>query len=290
MGETFLITGATGGTSGLVLAALRARGANVRALVRDETKASRLADLGATLVLGDFNDPSSLARAIEGVTSVFLLTPPRQDDLTMVERFLAASTESRARPRVVRLSAIKACEGGPTESSRSHGRIDSALVNSGLPYTILRPSFFMQNFLGSAETIAATGALVQGAGEGRIGFIDVRDIADVATAVLLDRSWDRGIYDLTGPATLSFHEVARELGAALARDVKYTPVTPEQIRKSIVDMGWGDWSANLMADYSRAYASGWGDFTTSFVEKITGNAPRTLADFAREVFAPKVRG
>ena len=66
-------------------------------------------------------------------------------------------------------------------------------------------------------------------------------------------------------------------------------VTPEQVRETIVKMGWGEWTADVLADYSRAYAKGWGDFTTTFVEKITGHPARSVAQFAREVFAPALK-
>ncbi len=289
MKETFLITGATGTTAMMVAAQLREKGADVRAMVRNEAKAADLKSKGIALALADFDDPESLGRALEGVTSVFLVTPPSPNDFAMAERFLEAAKNSPMRPRIVRLSAIKACADGPSESSRNHGRIDRLLVNSDLSYVILRPNYFMQNFLGSAESIVGQGMLFQGTGDANIGFIDVRDIADVAAACLLDRSWDRGIYDLTGPTTLSFHGVATELGGALGREVKYVPITPDEIRKSVLDKGWGEWGANLFADYARAYGRGWGDFTTAFVEKITGHAPRSVAVFAREVFAPALQ-
>ena len=286
MAETFLITGATGKTSAMVITALRERGASVRALVRDVTKAAALGDAGVQLSQGDFNQPETLVRALDGVTSVLLVTPPHPEDAAMVERFLEVATQSPSKPRIVRLSAIKATEGGPTDSTRAHGRADRAILESGLAYAILRPNYFMQNFFGSAESIMTSGKLVSSTGDGRIGFIDVRDIADVATAVLLDRAWDHGIYDLTGPASVSFHEVTRELGAALGRELTCVPITPQQARESAVSKGWGEWFAGIAADYSTAYAKGWGDFTTSFVHKITGHEPRSVAAFAREVFAP----
>ena len=289
MAEKFLITGATGKTSELVIAQLLAKRADVRALVRDVTKAAALGDKGVRLVPGDFDQPESLVRALEGVTSVFLLTPPHPDDSGMVARFLDAATSGPTAPRIVRLSAIKATEGGPTESTRGHGRADRAILESGLPYAILRPSYFMQNLLGSAESILTNGTLVPPTGDGRIGFIDVRDIADVAAAVLLDREWDHGIYDLTGPASVSFHDVARDLGVALGREVTYVPVTPEQARQTALRSGWGEWTAGIMADYTVAYGKGWGDFTTSFVQKITGHPPRSVAQFAREVFVPALQ-
>ena len=283
---TILVTGSTGAIGSRVVALLVAAGANVRALARTPEKATLP---GAKIVKGDFDQPETLVRALDGVTSVFLVTPPHPDDFAMVERFLDAAVKSPAKPRIVRLSAIKATEGGRSESLRGHGRADRAILESGLPYAILRPNYFMRNFFSSAESIQSNGRLINSMGDGRVGFIDTRDIADVATAVLLYRGWDRGIYDLTGPASMSLHDVARELSTALGRKVTCMAVTPEQTREAVLQQGAGEWFAGIIADYSVAYAKGWGDFTTSFVEKITGHAPRSVADFTREVFVPALR-
>ena len=289
MPQKVLLTGATGSTAALVAAQLRRKGMAVRALVRDAKKAEALAAQGVELVIGDFETPASLQAALDGVASVFLVTPPHPDASGMVDRFLAVATRSPLRPRIVRLSAIKGSDQGPTDNTRTHGRADRAIQDSGLPYLILRPNYFMQNLFGSAESILSQGVMFQGTGDGRIGFIDVRDIADVAAAVLVDTQWDRGIYELTGPESLTYGDVAKRIGEALGREVKYVPVTPEQVRESIVKRGWGDWAAGIMADYSAAYARGWGDFTTSFVEKISGHPARSYATFLREVFVPATK-
>ena len=65
-----------------------------------------------------------------------------------------------------------------------------------------------------------------------------------------------------------------------------SPFSTRADRESIMKKGWGDWMAGIMSDYSAAYAKGWADFTTTFVEKITGHPARSVAQFAREVFAP----
>jgi uncharacterized protein YbjT (DUF2867 family) len=288
MSQKILVTGATGTTAALVAAQLRQKGVAVRALVRDAKKAEALAAQGVELAVGDFETPASLEAALDGITSVFLVTPPHPDASGMVDRFLAVATKSPLRPRIIRLSAIKGSDQGPTDNTRTHGRADRAIQDSGLPYVILRPNYFMQNLFGSAESILSQGMMFQGTGDGRLGFIDVRDIADVATAVLLKTAWDRGIYELTGPESISYGDVAKLLGEALGREVKYVPVTPEQVRESIVKRGWGEWAAGIMADYSAAYAKGWGDFTTTFVEKIAGHPARSYATFLREVFVPAV--
>ncbi len=286
MQPKILVTGATGLTASLVATQLRTQGVAVRALVRNPGKAEALAANGVELAVGDFETAAALEAALEGVTSVFLVTPPHPDASNMVDRFLAVAAQSPVAPRIVRLSAIKGSDHGPTDNTRSHGRADRAIQDSGLPFVILRPNYFMQNLFGSAESILGQGMMFQGTGDGRLGFIDVRDIADVGVAALLDTQWDRGIYELTGPEALSYRDVATLIGAALGRDIRYVSVTPEQVRESIEKRGWGAWMAGIMADYSAAYARGWGDFTTQFVAKIAGHPARSYATFLREVFVP----
>ena len=126
MPEKFLITGATGKTAELAIEHLVAQRADVRALVRDLGKAAPLKEKGVELTQGDFHDSDSLVRALDGVTSVFLVTPPDEHTAATVDRFLAAVTTSGKHPRIVRLSAIKASEGGPTDNTRQHGRAEVA--------------------------------------------------------------------------------------------------------------------------------------------------------------------
>jgi len=181
---------------------------------------------------------------------------------------------------------IKAAADSPTDNMRLHARTEKELKASGLPYVLLRPHFFMQNLFMSAQSIAAEGAMYLGMGEGKLGMIDVRDIVDVAVRVLGDTSHAGQTYTLTGPAAITLYEVARALSAALGRAVKYVPVPPEAVADSIRKLGWGEWFATVMQDYSAAYAKGMGDFTTDHVRKITGHQPRSIEQFAQEVLAP----
>jgi uncharacterized protein YbjT (DUF2867 family) len=123
-------------------------------------------------------------------------------------------------------------------------------------------------------------------GAGRMGMIDTRDIAACAVACTLSDQWDGKVFELTGSDTLSYFDVADILKELRGMPTAYQPISPEAIYEMIKDAGWGDWMAALARDYGRAYASGWGDFTTDNVEKITGTPPRSFRTFATEVFLP----
>ena len=154
---------------------------------------------------------------------------------------------------------------------------------SGIGYAILRPHFFMQNLFGSVESINNEGIFYQGMGEGNLGMIDVRDIADCCVSILLNGDHVGKVYTPTGPESISFNKVAEVIADVTGKDVKYVPVPAESIRQAILDMGWGEWGAQVMVDYSNAYASGWGDFVTDDVEAITGNKARSIRQFVEEV-------
>jgi uncharacterized protein YbjT (DUF2867 family) len=283
--ETILVTGATGTIGSLLVEALSKEGARVRAMAHSQDKAAVLSRGGIETVTADFEQRETLNKALAGVQRVFLLTPsnPRAD--IWAGNVIAAAGEA-GQPYIVRLSVAKAAPDAPTDNTRRHYKTEEDLRASGLPYAILRPHYFMQNLLRSAGAIASEGALHMGMGEARMGMIDVRDIVDSAVQVLADRTYSGRIYTLTGPASITLHTVAKALSDAIGRPVQYAPVPPEAVRDSILKMGGGQWLAEVMRDYARAYAAGWGDYTTDTVHTLTGHGARSIEQFAREVFAP----
>ncbi|QXJ19582.1 NAD(P)H-binding protein [Actinomadura graeca] len=290
MPRTVLITGATGTVSTALMGALEGTGVGLRALVRDGSAAAAARERGAEVVVGDLGDPRSLPPAFEGVQDVWLLTPngPRAPEyaLSAVRAARRAGAE-----RLVRLSAVGAAHDAPNRSGRLHALADRETERCGLRWTILRPHWFMQNLLGEAGDIAATGTFSLNMGAARIGMVDVRDVADCAARVLLDAP-DRHhgrIYTLTGPRSLTFGEAAAELGAALGRPVAYRAVGDDVKRAALLGLGVTEWIVDMLEEYARAYAGGWGDLTTGTVAGLLGRPPRDVADFARHhaaAFAP----
>ncbi|MEV4840517.1 SDR family oxidoreductase [Nonomuraea sp. NPDC049486] len=282
MSRTVLITGATGTVSTALIDALEGADVRLRALVRDASRADGLRDR-AEVVVGDLGDPRSLTPAFEGVQDLWLLTPnsPRAPENSMNAVWAARQAGVE---RVVRLSVIGAAHDAPNRSGRLHALSDQELERSGLRWTILRPHWFMQNLLNETGDIAATGTFSLNVASSRVGMIDVRDIAECAARVLLDdpdRHHGR-TYTLTGPRSLTFDEVAAELGRVLGRPVAYLPVSDEAKHKTLLGHGVPEWIADMLEEYARAYVSGWGDFTTDAVAGLLGRPPRDVADFARD--------
>lgn len=280
---TILITGANGNISSATIQQLRAAGQDVRAVVRDAQKAGPLREAGCEIVVQDLDEPvpSSL---FDGVSSALFLTAPNPNADQQMHHLIEAAQGSDV--HVVRLSAIGAAPDAPTHNGRLHYASDAELAASGLKHTILRPSWFMQNIFWGLDAIAKEGKIYQGMGDGRIGMVDVRDIVDVAAKLLQDGGHVNKTLLLTGPASVTWNDFAKAVGTALDKPVEYVPVPVEAVKQGVLEMGMGDWFADLMADYSKAYSENWGDIVTDDVEHVIGKPPRSIAQFSNEVLAP----
>ena len=145
------------------------------------------------------------------------------------------------RPHVVKFSGLGAGV-ADTAIQRQHAETDALLQASGLPYTILRPNSFFQNLLLSAGTIKDHGAFYLPMRDGKQSLVDVRDVATVAVKVLTEPGHEGQVYEITGPESLSYAEVAATLSRVLGRPVRYVDVPPEVARDSMLRAGMPPWN------------------------------------------------
>ncbi len=275
-----LVTGATGTVGSEVVRALVDRAERVRALVRDPEKAaSKLAD-EVELARGDLADPESLAEAMDDVQRLFLLAPVDERVVELEGKVLDAAKRAGVE-HVVRLSVMHVDPNADTVFARVHGQAEEQLKRSGLAWTMLRPTFFMQNLLGSAAMIKS-GTLYQPAGDGRSGHIDARDIGDVAAAALGTRGHEGKAYRLTGPQDLSFHDIARIVGDVIGKPVAYVDVPRETAKQSMTGAGMPAWQAEAVLELTDLLKAGKLAGVSSDVEQITGHPARSLEQFARD--------
>jgi uncharacterized protein YbjT (DUF2867 family) len=275
-----LITGATGNVGSAVLDILSSTDANLRALVHDEPKAQSLRDRGVEAILGDFLEPESLAPALEGVGTVLLITPIHPEQVRQAANVIEAARDSDNDPRIVRLSVAQASHEAPTKNSRQHAQIEEELISSGLPYTLLRPTTFMQNTLATARAVASEGRICQPFKDGKLGMIDARDMGKVAAKVLTEEVHEGKTYTLTGPAAISFHDIAEMLSAVLRKKVDYVPISLEKAKEAMLGMGLSEWKAEVLIEYARAHSQGYSNFTTEDVEQLTGHPATSYREFA----------
>ncbi len=276
-----LVTGATGRTGSEVVKALIAKGEQVRALVRDPERAGSIQGPGVELVGGDLEKPETWDVALQGVDRVFLLSPEGPQMAELHGQFADAAKRADVR-HLVRMSILVANPDSPLAIGQWHGEADQNVANSGIPYTIIRPAYFMQNIIGSARMIASEGAFPGAMGDGKVGAIDTRDIGNVAATVLTSDGHEGKTYPLTGPEALSMGELAGKLSAVLGTEVKYLNVSQAEAKAGMMAMGMPDWMAGGWAEMAMMIASGAANMVTPMVKEVTGQEPHSFDQFARD--------
>jgi uncharacterized protein YbjT (DUF2867 family) len=279
-----LVLGATGTNGREVVRRLLAAGQNVRAMVRDPSKAADLASQKLELVEGDLEMPASLSVVLRGVRKAFFVSAVNERYPRHFTTFLQAALGSDA-PHIVKLSGMGADIASRSELMRQHGQTDRDLASSGLPFTILRPNSFYQNLLFSAASIKEQGEFYLPLGDARQSLVDVRDIADVATAALTAPGHEGKVYELTGPESLSYSDVASKLSSTLGRQVRYVDVLAEAAHDSMRRSGMPPWNARAVAELYTLFAAGEAARQTGTVSELLGRPPISFDEFARD-YAP----
>jgi uncharacterized protein YbjT (DUF2867 family) len=277
-----LVTGATGRIGGLVARELALRGLRPRALVRDPARARDALPPGVAPIVGDLEDPASLGPAVDGIDALLVVSPvhPRQ---RVLQGNLVRAAAASGRPLVVKISGLGTALDSFVDSGRWHAETEQDIRELGLPFTFLRPHFFMQNLGLQLAGARSEGVIRAGAGDARIAMVDVRDIAAVAACLLageVDRR-DEAL-DLTGPEALTYAEVASQLGKVLGRDVSYEPLGPAAARALLERIGMPEWHLEILLQYNRAFANGWGARLSDAVEQVLGRSPRSLAAYLED--------
>ncbi len=271
-----LVTGVMGKVGGEVARQLAAAGLPARALVRDRAKVAKLPK-GIATAFGSLDDPASLDAACRGVAAVFMGSFDHPNQLGLQANLIGAAKRAGVK-RIARLSALATDESSPVPFARIHARGDRQVLESGLGGVALRPTWFHQNFL----TYFPKGVMRAAAGQGRVAFIDVRDIAAVAVRVLSAPGWEGHGIDLTGPEALSHAEVAATVSRATGRAFAYVDVEPEAFRREAVAGGADEVYADILDYLYARIRAGESATVADGVRRVLGREPIALSQFAKD--------
>ena len=276
-----LVTGAGGNVGRPLVDALAAAGQSVRAAYHSPERTREASAAGRDAVTVDFAKPETLAPALDGVRTVFLLGPIGPGH---VERELAVVTAARAAgvKRIVKLSVMRA----PDESysfARIHRPIERAIEDSGLAWTFLRPTSFMQNFVNHmAPTIRAQRSIYTTIPDSPFNHVDTRDVARAAAAVLTSDGHARKAYTLSGPASFTYREAAETIARVSGTPVQCVGITDADARAAMQSHGVPDSQIDALLDLDRFYREGGADFTVDTVRELTGREPTSFEQFVSE--------
>jgi uncharacterized protein YbjT (DUF2867 family) len=140
----------------------------------------------------------------------------------------------------------------------------------------------MQNFFMYRQSIEAQNAIYTSTGEGKVSFIDARDIAAVAVEALIGDGHEGKSYAITGPEAISFKQVEKILSDVLGRKINHVSISEEDARKGVKDTGWPDWMINGYIMGDRITREGRASTVSPTVEEVTGKKPRSFEQFARD--------
>jgi uncharacterized protein YbjT (DUF2867 family) len=270
-----LVTGATGTIGRTLLELLTERGVPVRAMSRTPERIPA----GIEAVHGDYEDPDSLRKAVEGVDAVFLVSAP---GATIPRYDLALLDVAGDAGKVVKISAMKTGDAGFKATSAWHLPGEQAIQDSDREWTILRPSVFASNSLAWMPQIKAGEPISTYYGDGGAGVVDPRDIAAVAAEALLTSDHDKQIYTLTGSETLSIPDQAAQLGELLGKSLRVVDVPSDQMRAAMLAQGMDSDTADLAVEGYEVVRNGGAAFVTDDVATVLGRAPRTFKEWAQD--------
>lgn len=279
-----LVTGATGNVSQQVVQLLLEMGPTtsiqIRAGVRDPERARDLAEAGVEVVRYDHDHPQTVAAAFEGVERAFLLVPFVPDFAELGRQAIDAARTAGAK-HIVRLSAAGADPSADGWLPRNHGQVDQALEESGLGYTILRPTFFQDNIINySAPTLKSQGTFYGTSADPKVAYVSTRDIAAVAKEILLRPEPHPGkTYDLTGGEGVTAVELAELLSRITGRSITFTHLTPDEYADGMRQSGTPEPYVEAMLGLEYVKANGWAAQVSPHVEQILGRRPETYADY-----------
>ena len=280
-----LVTGGTGNVGGAVVSELLKRGADVRVLARKQPEPGKL-PAGVEVSIGDLLDPVSVEQAMQGVDKLFLLNAVVTDELT--QALIAYDIAKKVGLKhVTYLSVFKVEQFRDVPHFASKLAVESTLREFGVPYTILRPAYYIQNDVNLKDALLGAGVYPMPIGIVGIATADVQDIAEAAAISLTEEGHDGQTYDIVSPTMISGPGNAALWSKMLGKEIKYTGHNFDQWEQTMRARmpSWSAFDLRMMLQgyFERGFAST--ETEVARLTKLLGRAPRSYEDFATQTAA-----
>jgi len=275
------MVGATGTYAYLVVPALKNRNVTVRALVRDRGKAVTARRNGADeTAIGDLRDPASLRAALDGVDGVFTLTPAFAPDESEMGVAMVQATKAMGVRKLVFQSAIHPSIAAMV-NHRAKQPVEEAIFESGLDYSVLQPTMFMQNLDGAVVNAGEQGVVVMPYSKlSKMCYVDYRDVAEVVALALTTDRLSYGTFELCAPGMYSPMDLAALLGEIFRRRVEAGEIPTAQWARGLPPGPFSEGLAKMMDHYDHYGLPGGNDLV---LRTILGRDPHTLREYMSEL-------
>ena len=276
-----LVCGSTGRTGSAVLDQLVGRDVAVRALTRDPQAAQRLRRRGIEAVVGDLAGATELPRLLAGIKLVYVALPNTDRQLELEVALFEAAAIAGVH-HVVKMSVSGADRDSPLGLAELHGRSEERLRQTGMSWTMVRATSFMQNVLGWAEMVAG-GTITTPAAAAPVAFVDARDVAAVAAAALLEPAAHTGaIYELTGPDAITPREQAAIIGGVLGIELAVRDQPIQDAQAALRSAGADAFRVLRLGELWQWYADGHAPRVSPDVSRVLGRPPCSFGRFVEE--------
>ncbi|SON53800.1 Quinone oxidoreductase 2 [Hartmannibacter diazotrophicus] len=285
MSDTLLVTGASGHLGRRVIAhLLESNGVapgRIVAATRDPAKLSDLAAKGIKVVAADFEDAASLSAAFAGVGRLLLISTDALDKpgRRLAQHEAAVAAAKAAGVKHIVYTSMPNPDDSLIPFAPDHLGTEQAIKASGLSYTLLRNSWYMDNMFLPLPPVLASGQWFTSAGEGRIANVSREDCARAAATALASSDTTARTYDITGPESLTVSEIAAIVSEVFERPIAVVQVSDEQLTQGMIAAGVPDFMAPLWTSFDANTREGKMNIQTDAVEELTGTAPMTLKAF-----------
>lgn len=274
-----IVTGASGQLGRLVIARLlkTVPAAQIVAAVRDVAKVADLAAQGVQVRRADYADPASLDAAFQGATKVLLISSSELGQRGPQHRNVVDAAV-RAKAGLLAYTSVLHADSSPLALAAEHRDTEAAVRTSGLPYTLLRNGWYVENYTGGLGAALEHGALAGGAGEGRISAAARADYADAAAAVLTSAGPVQQVYELAGDQAFTLGELAAEVSRQSGKQIPFHNLPQQDYREMLVSVGLPAPLADLIADSDAQAAKGALYDGSGTLGKLIGHPTISLAE------------
>jgi len=280
MNSKILVTSAGGKVGKTVVKQLQEMGVAVRAAVHNIEKAADLKGPNTEIVLFDYDQPELVEKAVDGISALCLITPPHFKQVEWATETIDRALEAGV-GRIVRLSVRVADMTPSTKMSRWHRTVERYLKPTDCEWTIVRPTPFMQNFMGLAPR-SPQGYLFPVTEDVHVCHMDIRDAALVLAKVLTESEHAGKTYTITGSESRTFHDMCYILSNKAGRNFPCNYVSEGEAKKVMLSAGMPDWLAELVLDLFAILRKGLVSEPLDGYEQLTGRKPTSFERFAED--------
>lgn len=274
-----IVTAASGQLGRLVIAELlkRVPAEQIVAAVRDPGRVADLADQGVLVRHADYNDPASLEQAFEGATKVLLISSNDLGNRVPQHRNVIDAAV-RARVSLLAYTSVLHADTSALGLAPEHRETEDAVRAAGVPYTLLRNGWYVENYTGALGGAVTHGALAGSAGEGRIAAAARADYAEAAAVVLTTVGPVEQVYELAGDSGFTLPELAAEVSRQTGKNIPYHNLPQQDYLGLLLQIGLPAPLAELVADADAQAANGALFNDSKVLSKLIGRPTISLAD------------